>query len=211
MKTAKAIFLVLVSLSLFFVVGCSSAVDDDPDELAGPISGLIYEWESNRILVVDGISSVNIPRQLWFENGHRAVSFAITEDTVIEINGESVTADSLARGQAVEVWHEGSLAESYPEQGGALKVVIVNPEAASEATTDSGRYIGVMTGESGDFVEIKITGVPDEIPSRLYQLTEEAWAIFNQLNLASEDVILFRYLPDSDSDGLIFDLSSIEN
>jgi len=72
--------------------------------------------------------------------------------------------------------------------GKAVKVVITDSEAAEEAYTDSGRYIGIMVNESVELLEVEISGVPEEMESRF-----------------------FRYLEDDESDGLIFDLTRIEN
>lgn len=210
--TKKIILFAAMILAVFMIVsGCAKGVIEDNNDMAGPISGLIYSIEENRILVIGGIDDVNIPQEKWFESGNRAVYFSITEETIIELNEETVSAERLARGQMVDVYHEGFLAESYPEQGGALKIVIVNTDSAGEYSTDSGRYIGIMVNGEGELLEVKISGVPDEMPSRLYKMTDEAREIIVDLELEAEEEIIFRYLPDSDSEGLIFDLSRIVN
>ncbi|MBW6462796.1 MAG: YobA family protein [Firmicutes bacterium] len=210
--TKKILLFAAMILAAFMAVsGCADGVPEDNEDMAGPISGLIYTIEDSRILVIGGIDDVNIPQEKWFESGNRAVYFSITDETVIEVNGETVSAERLARGQAVDVFHEGFLAESYPEQGGALKIVIVNADAAGEYNTDSGKYIGITVNGEGELLEIKISGVPDEIPSKLFKITDEVREVFAGLELEPEEDIIFRYLPDSESDGLIFDLSRIVN
>ena len=199
-----------VILAIFVVVGCTSeSVEPEPEP--EPISGTVYSIENGRILVVSGIEDVNIPRNQWFEQGKRAVYFAIEDDTVVELNGEQVDTTLIARGQDVDVFHAGFLAESYPEQGSALRVVITDAEAAEEEHTDSGRFIGVMVNGTDELLEVHISGVPEEMPSRLFRLTDPAWNVFNNLDLLPEDEIIFRYLEDDESDGLIFDLSRLEN
>ncbi|MDZ4133168.1 MAG: DUF3221 domain-containing protein [Dethiobacteria bacterium] len=197
----------LLAITMLTAAGCGGGEEEPVNEVE-PISGLIYSIEENAILVVGDINNVNIPRVEWFENGKRAVYFTLTEETVIEAEGEVVTVDQLARGQRVDVHHEGFLAESYPEQGGALKVVIIDGSAAGDFSIDSGRYIGQVETE---LIEIKISGTPDEAPAKSFRLTAEAARVVNKLALDVEEVILFRYLPDQESDGLIFDLERIIN
>lgn len=210
MKKVLYLLMITVILIMFSGTGCS-VNGDEPNQEPGqePISGTVYSIEDGRILLVSDLENVNIPRSEW--EGNRAVYFAIEDDTAVELDGEQVDTSFIARGQKVDVYHEGFLAESYPEQGKALRVVVTDPEAAEEEFTDSGRFIGVMVNESVEMVEIKISGVPEEMPSRLYRMTDQAWDLFNSFDLEPEEVIIFRYLEDDQSDGLIFDLARIEN
>jgi hypothetical protein len=203
----KVLLVALLAITMLAAAGCGGG-EEDPVDAVEPISGLIYSIEENAILVVGDIDNVNIPRAEWFEQGKRAVYFTLTEETVIEVEGEVVTVDRLARGQRVDVYHEGFLAESYPEQGGALKVVIIDGSAAEDFSIDSGRYMGQVETE---LIEVKISSTPDELPAKSFRLTTEAARLVNKLALDVEEVILFRYLPDQDSDGLIFDLERIIN
>ncbi len=208
----KVKFLFTAVLLLMLVLNGSGCFDsaEEPIDIPEqePISGVIYRLEDNRILVVDGITDVNIPRSEWFEQGHRSVYFAVEDDTTVELDGNEVTADSLARGQKVEVYHEGFLAESYPEQGKALKVVITDQASAEEEMIDTGRFIGLI--EDG-LLEIKIAGVPEELPTKNYALTNEAREVLSSLALQEEEVILIRYISDETTDGLVFDLERVEN
>lgn len=208
MKAKLLLITVLVLMLALFGTGCSGPAEepiDDPEQ--EPISGTIYRFEDNRILVVDGITNVNIPWSKWFEQGHRAVYFTVEDDTMVELNGEEVRAENLFRGQKVEVYHEGFLAESYPEQGKALKVIITDQTSAAEELIESGRLIGIT--EEG-LLEIKISGVPEEMPAKIYAITSEACEVLSSMNL-QEEVILFRYISDETTDGLIFDLERLDN
>ncbi len=203
----NVLLITLLAVTMLAAAGCGGG-EEDPADAVEPISGLIYSIEENAILVVSDIDNVNIPRDEWFENGKRAVYFTLTEETMIEAEGEVVNVDQLARGQKVDVYHEGFLAESYPEQGGARKVVIIDGSSAEDFSIDSGRYMGQVETE---LIEVKISGTPDELPARSYRLTSEAASLVNKLALDAEEEILFRYLPDQESDGLIFDLERITN
>ena len=212
MKKTFFFLTVTVMLIMAVLMGCSTE-DKDPGQEPGaePVSGTIYSIENGRILVVKDIDDVNIPRSEWFEQGKRAVYFTVDEDTVAELDGEQVSTDLIARGQEVDVYHEGFLAESYPEQGKAVKVVITDSEAAEEAHTDSGRFIVIMVNESVELLEIEISGVPDEMESRFFRITDQIWTVVDNLGLEPEEEIIFHYLEDDESDGLVFDLWRIEN
>ncbi|MGM0689665.1 MAG: DUF3221 domain-containing protein [Bacillota bacterium] len=212
MKKMLYFLTLAVVLIMLAGAGCSTEQGEPgPEPGAEPISGTVYSIEDGRILVVSGIEDVNIPRSEWFEQGNRAVYFAIEGDTVVELNSEQVDAGLIARGQKVDVYHEGFLAESYPEQGKALKVVITDPEAAEEAYTDSGRFIGIMVNESVELLEVEISGVPEEMGSRFFRITDLIWTVVDRLDLEPEEEIIFRYLEDDESDGLVFDMWRIEN
>ena len=208
MKKFTVLFLLFFLITLILAAGCTAEQPaEDPEEVK-PISGLIYEIEGSTFLVVSGIEDVNIPRRLWFEEGKRAVYFAIDENTVVEQDGEPAGPDILERGQKANVWHEGFLAESYPEQGKAVKIVIIENTPAGDYRTDSGRYMARL---ADDQIEIKISGVPDELPARIFSLTDEAAAVLDQIAPLPEEEIIFRYLPGDETEGLIFDLHQINN
>jgi hypothetical protein len=210
MNNRIAIPVIMLFLLVLTSVGCKSSADL-PDAEISTHSGLIYLIEDNRILVVEGIDSVNIPWNSWFEAGKRAIVFSITADTVIELDNETVTADQLRRGQSVEVLYSGALAESYPEQGSADKVMIINPTASAEKMTDSGRFSGLETAEGEMLIAIHISGTPEEMPPRVYRLTPEAGELLDHLKPSAGDELLFHYIGDQESAGLIYDLSLLKN
>lgn len=109
---------------LLTAAGCSVVLgsgENTPPE----ITGLIFSVDGNKILVVKGIENANIPYDEWFEAGHRAIYFTITGSTEIRYSGKKVSMEKLEKGQKVQVWAEGPLMESYPEQGEARKIVIM--------------------------------------------------------------------------------------
>lgn len=116
---------------LLFMPGCSGG-PEPPGSDGDSITGLIYAIEDGSILVVQDIDNVNLPQASWFESGKRAIYFKFNETTVIELAGIKVGADRLARGQVVEVFHTGMLAESYPEQGTAVRILIVTDSQAGD-------------------------------------------------------------------------------
>lgn len=115
--------LALCLIMIFIFVSCTSdkLPGRDPD-----VIGLIYKIENERILVVSDIESVDITYDEWFEAGKYAAFFSIDKDTTIIKNEKVVDFSSLEKGQKVEVWHTGILAESYPMQGKAVYINILD-------------------------------------------------------------------------------------
>jgi hypothetical protein len=120
----KFLLFALLAVYLMAAAGCvavSGADQDTPPE----ITGLIFDVDGSRILVVKGIENIDMPYDEWFEAGHRAAWFTVTGDTVIKSGGAAVSAENLEKGQKVQVWAVGPMAESYPEQGEAKIIIIV--------------------------------------------------------------------------------------
>jgi uncharacterized protein with FMN-binding domain len=106
------------------------AIEDALQKAVNPeseaaITGLIFAVENGRILVVEGIESVEIAYDEWFQDGKHAIWLDITEKTLVtDINGRSVESSVLEKGNTVAVWTEGGIQKSYPAQGIAAKIVI---------------------------------------------------------------------------------------
>ncbi|WP_312811248.1 DUF3221 domain-containing protein [Sedimentibacter sp.] len=122
----KKCLILLSFIMIFTIAGCTAASDKLPDRDPDAI-GLIYEVdaESQRILVVSDIENVDISYEEWFEAGKYAAFFKVTKDTTINDDGTVTDFSSLKKGQKVEVWHTGVLAESYPMQGEAVYINII--------------------------------------------------------------------------------------
>lgn len=121
MRTRLAFILVSMLLLTITAAGCYSSEDSkDPD-----ITGLIFSIEGNRVLIVSDIEDAAIDYDDWFMAGHRAIFFTVTDKSVIETGSEKGSFDDLVVGLRVEAWADGPLAESYPEQGTAKKIIIL--------------------------------------------------------------------------------------
>lgn len=117
---------ILILLSITIVLmGCNSKNENDirrdPD-----IVGLIYESNQNRILVVSDIENADIPYDELFQGGYNAIYFTINDKTIINEGNTKTSASELRKGQAVEAWSTGALAESYPMQGTAAQINILD-------------------------------------------------------------------------------------
>lgn len=84
----------------------------------------------------------------------RAVWFKFTEKTVIEnALGEPMTRTELQVGQAVKAWSIGPIAESYPEQAEAAKLVIQGD--MEETSAQKAVQVAISTSETSSFWAVK--------------------------------------------------------
>lgn len=65
-------------------------------------------------------------------------------------------------------------------------------EDQGEVKIDSGRYVGQIDSNS---IEIKISGVPDEIAARAFQLSDEVKEKFQEYGFKEGDEVIFDYIP----------------
>ncbi|GAA0361081.1 DUF3221 domain-containing protein [Bacillus horti] len=124
-------YLLLLGLTIVLLAGCGTdgmstgeggSLDDTPY-----FEGMIYSIAEggNSILVIQGIEHADIPQSEW--QGKEAISFSFDEAvTFYDKEGNEITKDRLIKGQMVRVYHTGTLAESYPMQGRAIAVQIVD-------------------------------------------------------------------------------------
>jgi hypothetical protein len=76
---------------------------------------------------------------------------------------------------------------------------VINDEA-KEFKTDTGRYAGI---QGSDFIKIKVTGVPDEIPPRVFKLSVGIKNGISKLELEMNETIIFDYITDKDGNHVI--------
>ncbi|MFZ3588504.1 DUF3221 domain-containing protein [Bacillus sp. DJP31] len=92
------------------------------------ISGYVMTANGDRILVTEKVSVE--------EKAHpSAAVYTITEDTqIVSEKGESLSKTDIKVGTLVEVWHTGIVAESFPTQATALKILVhTNEEKSNHA------------------------------------------------------------------------------
>ncbi len=121
----KSILLGLVAVALvavgFAFFGSNSGSESDPE-----MTGVIFTRGEGQILVVVGLDDVDIPYDEMLELGKRAAYLEVTGKTVMEKEGKKIAFTDLQEGDAVRVWVTGHLAESYPEQGEAKRIVVID-------------------------------------------------------------------------------------
>lgn len=117
----KKLILLLLFITLL-LPGCGAKELAETAEM----TGVLYNLSDSSILVVEGIESANIPYEEWFEEGLPAISFTVDSKTeIIGLDGRATSFADLQEGQTVTVSYSGAVAESYPGQAGADRVVIV--------------------------------------------------------------------------------------
>jgi hypothetical protein len=114
----RMLTLLIFAAFITTIAGCTPAA---PPE----ITGLIYSIADDKILVVEGIDTADIAYEEWFEKGNNAIFFTINRDTALQKNGKKISFEQLEAGQKVEVWSTGGLMKSYPMQGTAKKIAVL--------------------------------------------------------------------------------------
>ncbi|NLP31165.1 MAG: hypothetical protein GX363_08560 [Clostridiales bacterium] len=80
-----------------------------------------------------------------------------------------------------------------------------NPEQA-ETMTDTGRYLGQV---DNNFIEIKISGVPDEMDPLVFMLSENIKEQFETLDIIPEDNIKIEYYMDENNQYVITNIEKV--
>jgi len=118
----RAIATMVLTVSLVALAACASSPPRDAPGITGTITTLQRTDSADggalaTILVEGGLQPAGAVSD--------KASVRITGTTdVFDAQGSSVTWESLAQGQEVEVWFDGPVAESYPVQGtaGAVRI-----------------------------------------------------------------------------------------
>lgn len=116
----KRIFSLLLILSLTIaIIGC----DKDSDEIIG-IRGEIKEIYTDE---ESGIAlNFLVEGELEDDTTYDSAYVTLESDTKIYKGDEKATIEDLAEGIIVEIVFEGSVGESYPVQGTAEKIIILD-------------------------------------------------------------------------------------
>jgi hypothetical protein len=116
----------------------------------------------------------------------------------------------LAFGFAVSA--TGCIVQGGPVETGGSQPVEENSgkepgsEMNPETLTDSGNYIGQA---DNNFIEIQISGVPEDIDPKVFMISDEARADFDALDLEMGDTIRFDYYIDEHERNVLITLEAI--
>lgn len=95
----------------------------------------------------------------------------------------------------------GCIVQSGPvEENGS------QPVEETEILTDSGNYIGQA---DNNFIEIQISGVPEDIDPKVFMISDEVRADFDALALEMGDTIRFDYYVDENERNVLITLETI--
>ncbi|MFZ5646556.1 MAG: hypothetical protein ACOY30_02940 [Bacillota bacterium] len=79
-------------------------------------------------------------------------------------------------------------------------------EENSSIRRDSGRYVGQI---DNNFIEIKISGVPDNIAARSFMLGDKLKEQFSKLGLKKDDQVGFTYMENDKNQMVIMEIKKL--
>ncbi|WP_160646798.1 YobA family protein [Chengkuizengella marina] len=113
------LFLLLLIITSVSIIACSNDVSSSEESTMSE-EGYIVSKDKDRILVIGGISLEDVqsysPEDILNGKGSSAVWFYIPDDLQV---------GDLQVGQKVKVWFS-EMAESYPGQATAQKLIVIN-------------------------------------------------------------------------------------
>ncbi len=135
-----SILVVLVFAGIYFL-----SLDNDVPTLVGPyIVGEIVAVSDNRILIAEGIEGEEYTGELDELIGN-AIWLSIEDETeLVDIDGKTVSFEELIVGSRVEAWVSDEILLSYPAQGGARKILLIDRHQEQEVLAC---YVGGCSGE----------------------------------------------------------------
>jgi uncharacterized lipoprotein NlpE involved in copper resistance len=119
--------LVLLLLSFMIIAGCGQGQDNGAeDNQVKDITGFVMNVTEGTLLVTEKVDQE--------EKAHpNAAVYTVTEDTeVVTTDGENLDMTGITTGTLVEVWNDGKVAESFPTQSTAVKVLVHTDAESSE-------------------------------------------------------------------------------
>jgi hypothetical protein len=101
---------------------------------------------------------------------------------------------------------EESGSQPVVEEPGKEPASEEEPEEQAEILTDSGSYNGQA---DNNFIEIQISGVPEEIDPKVFMISDEVRADFDALALETGDTVRFDYFIDENERNVLITLEAI--
>ena len=139
--------LIVIGIAIL-LVGTYFFIDSRTEELPEEISyitGNVYDLNDNRLLVAEGFEG-DYDGDIDNFIGN-AGWFTINEETkIIDLEENQLNFNQINIGNLVEVWVSGPIMESYPVQGTASKIVVIEENEESEEIVYS-CYVGGCGGE----------------------------------------------------------------
>lgn len=121
MKIKKILIIILTAALTFGSFGCGKNSDSEKIGIRGEITTLSQSQDSK-------VMSILVEGSLESDTLYDKASIAITDKTKIikKATKEKLSKDDLKKGIQVEVVMEGTVRESYPVQGDAKEVRILD-------------------------------------------------------------------------------------
>jgi|GEM_PF-2108309 len=125
--------------------------------------------------------------------------------TAKEKNNESQPAPAQSAGTAAPDNKEQQGQKSNQETNKPAAPAQAGP-AGEEVKRDSGRYVGQI---DNNFIEIKISGVPDSLAAKSFMLSEKVKAEFGKYGLKKDDEVMFGYYVNNHNQNIILEIKKI--
>lgn len=117
--------------------GNKSPIQDDVQVVKAIERGEIIQSSNNSLLITTFVDKD-------VDSYVDAISFRVDDQTeLLSKSGEVVTLDKMTVGAQVEAWHTGTVAESYPAQATAVKIVLLDDEYSVDATVNRAEAIRI--------------------------------------------------------------------
>lgn len=129
--------------------------------------------------------------------------FRFSEKVKNEFNNLDLKAEDVVKIKYVINENKQNILEDIEKIGNSS-----NNTDTSNTQTDTGRYVGQIDSNS---IEIKISGVPDELAARAFRLSDKAKSEFDSLNLKENDVVKVSYTINEYNQNIIEDIQRVKN
>lgn len=130
----------MIALVLLSMTACLNEKDNSAQSNMNNQAGTVIEQQPNLHMDEGVLIQKDENSERWLiteynEDGTvTATWFKISEDTTLETgDGDILTKSDLKVGQKVEAWSIGEIAESYPEQAQAARLVLLDNQSDQEA------------------------------------------------------------------------------
>lgn len=88
----------------------------------------------------------------------------------------------------------------------AIKTFKTKETPTPEVKTDSGRYVGMA---DNNFFEVKISGVPEAMATKVFMISDKVRAQFDSLNLQTDEEIKIKYIQNEHGQNVVQDIEKI--
>jgi len=123
-RTARALLLVAVAMVLVATtIGCAPTLPAETPGITGTVTSLVPGDDRPASLLVEG------PAQPAGAVSDKAQVTVAPSTQIFGPDGAEAAASTIVQGASVKVWFEGPVAESYPVQGTAKAIQVLETPA----------------------------------------------------------------------------------
>lgn len=204
-----------ILMALFVISGCS-VISTTPYNIQTPqIPGEQQESEQTNVKTESGryngqidansieIKIFGVPEEMDPEAFRLSETIKVEFDTYKLNTGDTLKFDYIVNehGQKVITKLEVLNRSSQKPQPSA------NPVTNNTQTKiDTGRYVGQIDSNS---IEIRLSGVPDEISAKAFRLNDSLKANFQAYALQKDDQIKFSFIPQNEGQPVIINIEKL--